>query len=201
MKWIISAIIFAVCAAVAYFSYFSHAASFKREAAKSLQAYAQVVASQDKPQLRAMHEQLLAPEAKITIRAQYLSITEQVPVMTLAFDTPQFITFIDGLVAKLTDTHFEPRLENFTVNDDKNTASVIFTAKLWADGQGLYGLNTVPMRHSGDARCEAQLRYVKPAVQMSAAECTLDYRSLPKPGELGKMRDAIADEVKQQLGR
>jgi hypothetical protein len=181
----------------AYFIFFSPSATLKRATNKSLQQFAQAVVSQDRGKVGASLRELLTDNAKIHLTVQLLSITQPVPPMAQEMNKEQFIGFLDNVLYTLTDYHYEVKLEEFVLADDRKTAAVKFSSKEWADGSGLYGANSVQMRFSGSTLCEGQAAFEGKLARLSQASCKEEYRAVPKPGEFNKVKEELKEQIKQ----
>ena len=73
------------------------------------------------------------------------------------------------------------------------------TSKAWADGTSMYGGVSVAMRYSSDTSCDGAVRF-SPQPEFTQLTCRMQFRSVPKPGEIDKMHnlDSLKDFLQQQ---
>ena len=74
-----------------------------------------------------------------------------------------------------------------------------FATRQWADGNNFYGGVAVNMRFSGEAICSGDAVFEGEATKLTSADCNLDLRAVPKPGEESKFNnmDSLRDLLKQ----
>ncbi len=197
---IASAVILALLlAASAYYFFFYPPHVLKGATKEALSQFEQAVQTKDRAKIGAVLSTLLTDDAKIHLSVSFLSITApDAPAVVQDFDKTNFIAFIDNVLYPLTDYDYRARLETFALADDGKTAAVTFTFRQWADGNEYYGGNPVAMRYSAEATCSGQAAFENKKARLAQVTCKINLRAVPKPEEIGKMRnmDAIQDLLK-----
>lgn len=183
----------------AYMLFFTPSARLKSATKQSLQQFSDAVATKDRAKIGAALSATLAEEARIKLVFDAVSITGQaVAPVTMEFDKPGFIAFLDRTLSGMSDYAYESRLESFVPAEDGQSGAVTFASKEWGDNTAMYGANSVAMRLSSKSRCEGTVAWQQGQARLSAASCQMTYGSVPKPGELQKMRDGIQEELLRQ---
>lgn len=135
-------------------------------------------------------EDYLAPSAKVRLNVHFFKMLkpEGAP-QSLTFDEPSLINFVDNILYSMQMYRFEPQLDLFELNDDKNIASVAFRADAWSDGETHYAGVKVMSRFSADVDCKARVVYAKgdsdPLIQEMT--CDVHVRVVPKADEASKI--------------
>lgn len=162
----------------------------KRHTEQALQAFAQTVESKDRAKIGAALQLLLADTARIHLEVTFFSLTQQdsPPAVKQDFTRQEFISFVDNILYTLTDYSYRPMLESLTPAPDKQTASVMFSSKEWADGASLYAGTAVQMRFSSETACGAELHFADKQPVIDKLSCAMGLKSIPKPGEAQKIQ-------------
>jgi len=166
--------------------HFSEAQVKKRSVQESLDQFAQAVASKDRAKVGAVLTSLLTYDAKIRLEVHFFSITNARPAMEQDFDKTQFIKFIDNTLYPLTDYSYTPALQSF----DEASGAVTFTSKEWADGANMMGGIAINMRYGSDSTCEGKAVFENKTAKLAQANCRLQFRQVPKPGQQEKFTNA-----------
>ncbi|MDX2074150.1 MAG: hypothetical protein SFX19_07300 [Alphaproteobacteria bacterium] len=154
----------------------------KRAVQVSLQNFSDAVATKDRARVSEALTALLTDDAKIHLTVHFFSIGNTRPAMDENFDKAGFITFVDNILYSLTDYSTTPSLESL----DSDTGAVRFTSAEWADGANMMGGVSVNMRYSSSTECTGSAVFENDTARLSQADCQLQFRQVPKPGQEGK---------------
>lgn len=167
-----------------YFQFYWPPNAAKREVEKALQQFAAAVETQDRAQVSAALNALIADGATIRLNVEILAVTQQTgqkPVMQ-DFDKAEFIRFIDNILYTVTDSHYYPKLKTLEYRDDGRPMPVAFTSNERGEGSSYYAGVPVAMRFTTDTACTGQVIFTGDAPQLSQASCDVGLRMLPKAG-------------------
>lgn len=187
MKPLIGALVIIIAMMFGMYSYYN---SYPPQANKkllqaSLDKFAAAVATKDRPQVSAALGELLTEDATVHLEVYMFSIrTNQAPPFVQSFDKKQFIQFIDNTLYSLTDYSYTPLLKKY----DYDTGAIAFESKEWADGANMMGGIAVNMRYSSDTTCEGTAVFENEVAKLSSANCKMQFRQVPKPGQLDKLQ-------------
>ncbi len=185
-----------------YYSFAYPPNVLKKRTDAALQSFAESVATKDRAKISESLKTLLTDDAKIQLNISFFSFIQanaNKPI-TQDFNKDTFISFIDNVLYPLIDYSYTPTLENFTLSEDEQTASVTFTSKQWADGAALFGGVAVDTRTSADATCEGQVRFAGDKAQLAQAVCAMTLRTAPKPGQEHKIQSST-EAMREYLQR
>lgn len=178
-----------------YFIFFSTSARLKSEVKQSLQQFSDAVETRDRAKVKAVITDVIDDKARIKLKFDIISITQQMPPPALDLGKAEFIAFIDSAMTDMTEYTFEYRMGGFTLADDRKSANLTFTSKEWGDGPTTYGASTIISRLSANSECSAKALFQTAKPKLSELNCTINYRSMPRAQELNKVKD----ELKQQI--
>lgn len=186
------AVLVAIAAGSYYFFYYPPVV-LKRATGDALEQFSASVATKDRAQVAEALRALLSEDAAIRLEVNFFTLPGQGrPALTERFDKRTFIAFIDNTLYPLADYEYMSHLEEFVLADDKQSAQVVFSSKEWADGNSYYGGAAIMTRFSSQTRCEGEVTFAADAPQLTQADCVMQFRSVPKPGEaqrLNNMKD------------
>jgi len=187
-----------------YYNVFSSSAIMRSNTEKALQQFADAVETQDRVKVSAALTQLLADNAKIHLEVTFSSINSaNLRPMTQDFDKAAFIAFIDNILYTVSDYHYRPKLQEFTLGET-DIANVQFTSGQWADGSSYYSGVSLMMHFSGDAQCNGEAVFENLQPKLKTADCSLLLRSVTKTDSAGdtveKARQ-LHDMLQQQQQR
>jgi hypothetical protein len=172
-----------------YYFFFHPPVVMKRQTNAALETFEQSVDTKDRAQIVKTLSELLTDDAAVRLEINFFSITQQnAPATVQDFNKQQFLGFIDNTLYPLTDYDYDAYLEEFTLVDDKQSAQLMFTSKEWGDGKNYYGGSAVEMRFSSDTACQGVVTFATGKPQLKQVICKMQFRAIPKPGEIGKMQ-------------
>lgn len=182
---IILAVVLLLMGGGLYYQFLYPPSVMEKNAEAALLAFADVVESQDRAKIATAMDALLTDDAKIHLTVAFSAINQaNAQPMEREYNKATFITFIDNLLATLTDYHFRPKLQEFTLNDNK-IADVLFLANQSADGPSYFEGVTLTMRFSGNTECRGQVIFDNNQPRLGAANCNVLLRSTTKPDAAG----------------
>ena len=185
-KWIAPALLLL---AAGYYMFYYPPSVHKRQVKAALSAFIEAVETKDREQIAGALERFLSDDAEIRLEIHFFSISQlETPPVVQDFDKQSFIQFIDNTLYPLTDYAYYSQLETFEREEDGG-ARVVFSSREWADGSNYYGGMAVAMRFSSNTECKAKALFESGQPRLSQAICTMQFRSVPKPSEIGKMQN------------
>lgn len=193
------ALIAAVAAlGVAYYFFFYPPVVLERKTTKALESFNRILTPMPREQIKAQLQDVLADQAVITLDVSLFRIGQADEKLAMQeFTKPQFIAFIDNTLYAMQEYGHEAHLTRFELQADRSVAAIALTSKDWADGTSYYGGQSVKMRFSAEPACEGEVTITGGKPQLAKLSCAVSLRSLPKPGEAGKMQNMEA--IKQLL--
>lgn len=177
----------------AYYNFYPPQAN-KKIIQASLDHFSETIATKDRAQISESLNTLLADDARIHLEVYMFSLRSGGrPPFVQDFDKAQFIKFIDDTLYTLTDYAYTPRLEHYKHAD----GAIHFTSTEWADGANMLGGVKVDMRFSSQTECDGFAVVQKKIAQLKSANCKMQFRQVPKPGQAGKFQNI--DTLQQLL--
>lgn len=188
-------VVLALIGAGLYVMLLSPSAKAKAEAKHALQEFSDALAAKDRDKTKEVLAARLDDAVRVHLTLESISITQQLPPLSLDFDKAGFIAFFDATLGRMSDYSYEHRLEEWTPDSDKKSAALSFDIKGWSDGMGAYGATQLSMRFSGNGTCKASALLGGGPVRLSALDCRLSYRAVPRAGELEKVKDQLKQQI------
>lgn len=184
-----------------YYQFYYPPSAMRNATEAALQQFADAVDSQDRAKVSDALTHLITDDAKIHLEVNFFSISNPTGgrPMVQDFDKQQFISFIDNILYTLSDFHYEPRLREFALSDDRKTAAVGFASYARGNGPAYYSGVTVTMRFSTDTTCTGRAVFNGDIPKLAEANCNVLLRSVPIDSDAHKLRtpEAIQDFLQQ----
>lgn len=196
-KVIIAAIAALALAAAVYTLKFSPSVKMRALTERSLQQFSDAVATKDRAKIQSAMNALIDDKAAIALNIETVTIGQQIPPIKLDLDKQGFAGFVDGLLGRVSDYAYEVKLEEFNLAADKQSASVKLSSHEWGDGMGEYGATSIAVRFSSSSLCEGKVNFESATAKLSGANCNIIFRSVPKAGELGKVKEDLEQKIKE----
>ncbi len=190
-KYIIAlALLFLALAGGGYYFYIYPPEVLKRQTQKSLDEFAQVIATKDRAKISDYLKNLLTEQSKIKLEVTFYAMMQKnSPVISQDFEKSSFISFIDNTLYSLNDYYFNASLEEFNLNIDRKSADITFSATAWGDGISYFGGTSVNSRTSADSHCQAHVVFNNKQTTLDMLDCKVELVSVPKSGEEDKLRN------------
>lgn len=190
--------VFTLMAGGFYYENYYPPNKLKKATQASLNQFAEAVATKDLTKVSEALNTLLTDDAKVNLEVGiFAGITNQTPMTKQEFDKQSFIDFINNTLYSLSDYAYNPKLIKHDASAiASGTAPVEFTSNDWADGNNMYGGLAVAMRFTTDVSCTGTTKFDEAfVVKLSAANCVVKLRQVPKPGQADKFQnmDSVRD--------
>lgn len=182
---IVAVIATLVLAGSIYYLFFYPPEVLQRHTQGALDHYSDAVATKDRANIGAALKALLADDAKVRFSVSMVSGGGAARPEAEDFSKADFITFVDNILYSLSDYAYSapPRLDAFTISADRKTATVVFSSKERAEGPDWVASTKLNMQFSSDTLCHGEVRFA-PEPQLENADCAMQLRMAPKPGQL-----------------
>lgn len=172
-----------------YYHFLYPPSVLRRATEKTLEGFADSVATHDRAAIGAVLQRSLADAAKIHLEVSFFSLTQtQGKPVTQDFDKAGFIRFLDNVLYTLENYTYQPELQGFTLSKDGASADVTFTSLEWADGTSYYGGVAVGMRFTSTTDCTGRVVFREKAPLLEQASCAVHMHAVPKPEEAVKIQ-------------
>lgn len=187
--WIMYRIILTVISILAlggiWYFFFYPPEVLQRHTQGALNGFSEAVATKDRANIGAAMKALLADDAKVRFSVSMVSGGGAARPEAEDFSKADFITFVDNILYSLSDYAYSapPRLDAFTISADRKTAAVVFSSKERAEGPDWVAGTKLNMQFSSDTLCHGEVRFA-PEPQLENADCAMQLRMAPKPGQL-----------------
>lgn len=167
-----------------YYQFLWPPSASKRAVEAALQQFAAAVETQDRAQVAAALDRLLADDALIRLDVEIVAFTQTTGRKPVAqdFDKAAFIAFIDNILYTVSDTHFYPKLQELSYRSDGSPMPAQMTSSARAEGNSYYAGVQVMMQFRTDSQCSGQVIFESDAPKLYRASCSVGLRMTPKPG-------------------